>query len=178
MLNNQTQLKSVDSRKATKRLTQKTSFLRDDKTLFIGRSYIRLASTILLIFASLLPYSDIILGYFIDVHSIKLNRFPNLATAMWTHSVCISPLLIIIASKFHPYKYAYIFPIYVYVTMICGLVFLDFNIHIDSDWVFRGITFIISLTILVFGNYLKKYLKLIKIKEEVLDELIKLRTNE
>ena len=155
--------------------TQKISFRRDDSNveLMISRSYVRLASTIFLILSSLLPYFDIFLKLFWDIDNIPTQRFANFSTALWTYSICISPLLILLASKLKPYNFAYIVPIYVYVTMFCGFIFLEFNVNISSDWLFRLITMILSFILIFIGKVIVNFCKMVRIKEEVLNELIK-----
>lgn len=126
-----------------------------------SRSINIISSTVFLIFASLLPYADVFLDFFIDTQSIKMNRFPNLSAAIWSYSMPISNLLILyIVKEKNPWYVAYIFPIYVNITMLCGFLFLDLNINIKSDWVFRIVTLGISLILFVlwriyFANYFK-----------------------
>ncbi|QWA38841.1 hypothetical protein [Chryseobacterium sp. ZHDP1] len=126
-----------------------------------SRSIKIIASTTFFIIASLLPYTDVFLDFFIDTQKIKMNRFPNLAAAIWSYSMPISNLLVLyIAKKFNPWWPAYIFPIYVNITMLCGFLFLDLNINIDSVWLFRGVT--LSISLLLFATwklYLDGYFK-------------------
>lgn len=163
---------------ASKPWIRRILFRPEDKgLLIISRSYVSVASTFLLVTASLLPYADVFLDLFIDTSAIRMNRFPTFSVAMWSYSMCISPLLILAASKFKPYRFAYIVPVYVYITMLCGFLFLDANVRIESDWVFRGITFVLSLILTVVGSMLISAYKGAKMKEEVMDEFIKIRQN-
>lgn len=157
--------------------TLRTLYRQDtsSRSFMISRSYIRIASTILLILFSLLPYLDVFLQLFWDIDKIPMNRFANLSTAIWTYSICISPLLILFASKLNPYRFAYYVTIYVYLTMFCGLFFLDINVNISSIWLFRLITLILTVFLVFIGNIVVNYCKMVKIKEEVLNELLKNR---
>lgn len=126
------------------------------------------------IIASLLPYTDVFLDYFIDTHDIKMNRFPSLAAAIWSYSMPISNLLILyIVKKLNPWWVAYIVPIYVNITMLCGFLFLDLNINIDSIWLFRGVTLSISLLLFILWKlFLDGYFKT-HIAEDKVDYEIK-----
>lgn len=147
----------------------------DNKTPFIiSRSRLSAVSTVFLVVASLLPYTDIFVSPFIDT-SVPMRRFPNLSTAIWSYATCITPLLILAASQFKPYWFAYIVPCYVYITMLCGFLFLDLNVYIKSDWLFRGITLTLSIIVLLMAQYFIKICKVIRYKEDVMDEMIKFR---
>lgn len=139
-----------------------------------SRSIKIISSTVFLIFASLLPYLDVFLDFFIDTQSIKMNRFANLSAAIWSYSMPISNLLILyIVKEKNPWYVAYIFPIYVNITMLCGFLFLDLNINIKSDWVFRIVTFGISLILFIlWRKYFATYFKTV-ITEDRLDFEIK-----
>ncbi len=104
-----------------------------------------------------------------------MNRFPNFSTAIWSYSTCITPLLILAASKFKPYWFSYIVPCYVYITMLCGFLFLDLNIHIESDWLFRLITLSLSILLMILVKFILQIGKFIRFKEDIMDEMIKLR---
>ncbi|WP_300685485.1 hypothetical protein [Chryseobacterium sp.] len=79
-----------------------------------------------------------------------MNRFANLSAAIWSYSIPVSNLLVLyIVKKKDPWYLAYIFPIYVNITMLCGFLFLDLNINIDSVWVFRIVT--LGISVLLFG---------------------------
>lgn len=147
----------------------------DNKTPFIiSRSRLSAVSTVFLVVASLLPYTDIFISSFVDT-SVKMQRFPNLSTAIWSYATCITPLLVLAASQFKPYWFAYIVPCYVYITMLCGFLFLDLNVYIKSDWLFRGITLTLSIIVLLMAQYFIKICKVIRYKEDVMDEMIKFR---
>lgn len=158
---------------------QKTLYRRagNCEKLIISRSYISVTSTIFLILASLLPYTDLLLSPIIDLNTIKLKRFANVSVAIWSYSMCVSPLLILAASKFQPYKFSYIIPCYVYTTMFCGFFFLELNIHIHSDWIFRLITLFLSIIILCFARIFINIFKTVRIKEDVMNEFINLKNN-
>ena len=159
------------------RWTQKTLSRQEgnSKQLLISRSYVSVTSTIFMIIASLLPYLDLFLNPLIDTNSIKMNRFPSLSVAIWSYAICISPPLILLASKFKPYRFAYIVPCYVYTTMFCGFFFLECNINIQSDLVFRIITLFLSLILLFLSHWLIRLCRVVKFKEDVMDEMIKLK---
>lgn len=160
-------------------LIQKTLFRQEGKInhILISRSFVSVVSTVFLISVSLLPYLDIFIGFFTDLNQIPSGRFANFSTAIWTYSMCVSPPLILLASKFKPYWFSYIIPIYVYTTMFCGFLFLDININIKSDWIFRLITFTLSLTVLFTVKFVLKIYKTVRFKEEVMNEYLNLRKN-
>lgn len=124
-----------------------------------------------MILASLLPYSDIFLGLFIDVNSIKLNSFQNLGTAIWSFSMCITPLLLIVIVPMKPYWLAYLVTVYVYLSMFFGFLFLEININIQSDWLFRLITLIATILVLLIATIFKEYYKILVFKDEINDEI-------
>jgi len=144
------------------------------KLFIVSRGRVSAVSTVFLVLVSLLPYTDIFISPFIDT-STPMRRFPNLSTAIWSYATCITPLLILAASQFKPYWFAYIVPCYVYITMLCGFLFLDLNVYIKSDWLFRGITLTLSIIVLLMAQYFIKICKVIRYKEDVMDEMIKFR---
>lgn len=161
-----------------KKWIPKTLFRHGDKKkkLTISRSRLSAASTVFLILASLLPYADIFVSPFVDT-SVPMRRFPNLSTAIWSYATCITPLLILAASRFKPYWFGYIVPIYVYVTMFCGFLFLDLNINIKSDWLFRLVTLSLSVILLGITRFLIKICAVVRFKEDIMDEMIKFKNN-
>lgn len=144
--------------------------------LIISRSRLSAASTVFLVIASLLPYTDIFISPFVDT-SVEMRRFPNLSTAIWSYATCITPLLILAASRFKPYWFAYIVPCYVYITMLCGFLFLDLNVYIQSDWLFRLVTLSLSLIVIFLARFFIKICEVVRYKEDIMDEMIKLRKN-
>ena len=136
-----------------------------------------MASTFLLIVFSLLPYADIFIQPFFNTDEIKVQRFPNLSTAIWSYSMCITPPLLLFVSKFKPYRIAYLVPCYVYTSMFCGFLFLDWNIAIESNFVFRIIAFILSIIILLTARYLLNLFEIVKYKEDVMNEMLNLKRN-
>lgn len=140
-----------------------------------GSSRRKLSATIFMIIASLLPYSDIFLGLFIDVNSIKLNAFQNLGAAIWSFSMCITPLLLIIIIPLKPYWIAYLVTVYVYVTMFFGFLFLEININIESDWLFRLVCLIAALIILIISKVLHDYYKILVLKDDLYEEMKNLK---
>ncbi|WP_278380946.1 hypothetical protein [Chryseobacterium arthrosphaerae] len=105
-----------------------------------------------------------------------MNRFPNLAAAIWSYSMPISNLLVLFAvKKLNPWWVAYIFPIYVNITMLCGFLFLDLNIYIKSVWVFRAITLGISMLLFMTWKFgFDGYFKTIIVEDKVDYEIKKL----
>ena len=142
-------------------------------SLKFGSNKIKIIATILMIFTSLLPYSDIFLGLFVDVNSIKLNSFPNLGTAIWSFSMCLTPLILIAIIQFKPYWLSYLITIYVYLSMFFGFLFLEINFHIESDFVFRVIVLFAAILILILSKIFKDYFKILILKDEIITELKK-----
>lgn len=127
-----------------------------------------------MIIVSLFPYSDIFLGLFFDINSIKLNSFQNLATAIWSFSMCLTPLFLILLVHLKPYWIAYLVTVYVYLSMFFGFLFLEINFNISSDWLFRLITLIATLLVLLTVKIFRDYYNLLIFKDELNDEKNKL----
>lgn len=127
-----------------------------------------------MIIVSLFPYLDIFLGLFFDINSIKLNSFQNLATAVWSFSMCITPLFLIIIVPLKPYWVAYLVTVYVYLSMFFGFLFLEINITIESDFVFRLITLVSTILVLLTAKIFRDYYYLLVLKDELNDEKNKL----
>lgn len=70
-----------------------------------------------------------------------------------------------------PYWIAYLVTVYVYLTMFFGFLFLELNVNISSDWVFRAITFSVSIFVLIFSKIFKDYYRILVLKDEIFDEL-------
>lgn len=159
------------------RLIQKILCRQEGKLqqIIISRSYISMASTFFLILFSLLPYADIFINPFINTNEIKMERFPNLSTAIWSYAMCITPPLILFASKFKPFRIAYIVPCYVYTSMLCGFLFLELNINLQSDFLFRLIAFILSIIIFIIARFLLRLFEIVKYKEDVMNEMINMK---
>lgn len=134
-------------------------------------SYKMLASTVLMIFVSFLPYLNVAIGLFYDLKEIKLNRFANVDAAFWTFSMCISPLLVLTVSQLKPYWMSYIVTIYVNISMLLGFLFLELDVDIDSDWVFRLLSLIMSVVIFTIVKTTKYYFSVLYLKENVGHEL-------
>lgn len=124
-----------------------------------------------MILVSLLPFTDIFLGLFVDLSKIKMNRFPNLGSAIWSFSICISPLLVLAVSKLKPYWMTYIVTIYVNLSSLLGFLFLEFNVNIDSDWVFRAISFVLSLILLIICKVILELSQVLILKDQIGYEL-------
>jgi hypothetical protein len=127
-----------------------------------------------MIIVSLFPYSDIFLGLFFDINSIKLNSFQNLGTAIWSFSMCLTPLFLILLVHLKPYWIAYLVTVYVYLSMFFGFLFLEINFNISSDWLFRLITLIATLLVLLTVKIFRDYYNLLIFKDELNDEKNKL----
>ena len=128
-----------------------------------------------MIIVSLLPYLDIFLGLFLDLSAIKMNRFPNLGSAIWSFSVCVSSLLVLAVSKLKPYWMTYIVTIYVNISSLLGFLFLELNVNIDSDWVFRAISFVLSLILLIICKVILELSQVLILKDQISYELKRLQ---
>lgn len=136
-----------------------------------SRSYKMLVSTILMIFVSFIPYLNVPIGMFFDLKEIKLNRFANADAAFWTFSMCISPLLVLAVSQLKPFWMSYIVTIYVNISMLLGFLFLELNVDISSDWVFRLLSLVMSVLVFFVVRTVKSFFNLLRLKEVVADEL-------
>lgn len=161
---------------SNKKWIQALLFRHVDKLFYshkFGSSRRKLTATVLMIIISLFPYLDIFLGFFIDINSIKLNSFQNLGTAIWSFSMCLTPLLLIVVVRLKPYWIAYLVTIYVYLTMFFGFLFLEINFNINSDWIFRLITLSATILILLLSKIIKDYYNLLVFKDEITSEIKK-----
>jgi len=148
--------------------TQGTSDRQEDNFLRKYRRSIKLiASSVLMVIVSSLPYLDVFLNQFFDLSKIKMNSFANCETAIWSFSICISPLLVLAVSKLKPWWFAYIVTFYVNITMFLGFLFLEINVDISSVWLFRFISFGLSLLLLVFCKLMMNYSKVLILKDKV-----------
>lgn len=154
----------LDSRQSI----QGTSGRQEDSFLRKYRRSIKLiASSVLMVIVSSLPYLDVFLNQFFDLSKIKMNSFANCETAIWSFSICISPLLVLAVSKLKPWWFAYIVTFYVNITMFLGFLFLEINVDISSVWLFRFISFGLSLLLLVFCKLMMNYSKVLILKDKV-----------
>ena len=136
-----------------------------------GSSRRKITATVLMILISLLPYTDIFLGLFIDVSAIKLHAFPNLASAIWSFSMCVTPLLLLLVIPLKPHFSAYFVTSYVYVTMFLGFLFLELGVNISSDWLFRAVTLSITFVLIFIYKVLKDYFKILILKDDITNEI-------
>ena len=153
-------------------LIPKTLFFHlEDKLRKFSRSGRKITSTLIMVLASLLPYTDIFVCWFIDLESIKLQRFANLQVAVWSLSSCISPLAVLYASKLRPWWPSYIVTIYVNITSFLGFLLLETSLVIESDVLFRFLAFLLSLLLLFLGKYFPEYVKTLILKDKISHEL-------
>ena len=127
-----------------------------------------------MILVALMPYTDIILDFFIDTKTIKLNAFNNLSVAIWTSTVCIQPTLVTLLLaivKLKPLPIAYIVLLYVNLSMLLGFVFLELNVELNSDIVFRIIVLILVLLLYLIGISIKKLWRKLFLEERIDNEL-------
>ncbi len=150
-----------------------------------SRSSNKVTSTILMIFVSLLPYTDIFLDFFINTKDIKLNAFNNLSVAIWSCIVCIQSTLVLGVSKLNPWPISYLVLIYVNLSMLLGFLFLEysvafntkninfyfFNVIINSDNIFRGIVIILALILYFIGILIKKLWRALFLEEKIDNQL-------
>lgn len=130
-----------------------------------------LAATILMIVVSLLPYLDIFINLFWDTSQIKMQRFNNFSVAVWSFSVTLYAPLILAVSKLKPWWPSYIIHIYVSISMFCSFLYLERNIDVKSEWLFRMNLLILSFVIVIVVKFIHDYYKLLKLKEEVFHEI-------
>lgn len=124
-----------------------------------------------MIISAFIIYADIFLGFFIDLKSYKLQRFPDLQTAIFSLSICISPIAVLFSSRLQPHWLSYLAPIYTNLVMFLGFVFLELNIEIDSDWLFRFIALSTSIVGLLISRFLIKVIRILFLTEEIDAEL-------
>lgn len=148
------------------------------KKFYSSRSKRNFISAIIMIIVSSLPYADFFLDIFIDTKSIQVPRFQNLSYAMWAYGSAISPILVLATAKIlRPVWWTYFVTIYVNVSAIIAYIYLQLNINIDSDFIFRLINFIFSLILLIILRRIYLYYKLLSLKEDIMEEFIKNRND-
>lgn len=129
-----------------------------------------------MISASLLPYADFLVDIFIDTKKTPFPRFQNLSYGIWAYATPISCLLVLgIAKKLNPPKWAYIPTMYVNLSQVFAYIYLQANINIKSDWLFRIINFF--LTIIIFLLVRKAFNRYHEDshKDELMEEFIQSR---
>ena len=140
-----------------------------------GRSTKIIASSVLMIIVSFLPLLDVFIGLFVDISAIKMNRFPNLGSAIWSFSICVSPLLVLAVSKLKPYWMTYLVTMYVNISSLLGFLFLELNVNMDSKWLFRAISFVLSLILLIICKVILELSQVLILKDQVTYELKRLQ---
>lgn len=129
-----------------------------------------------MLIVSALPYADFFLDIFLDTKNIQVPRFQNLSYAMWAYGSALSPILVLAVAKIlKPVWWTYIVTIYVNISAIAAYIYMQLNINISSDNVFRLINLIYSLILLVILRKAYLYYKLLQLKEEVMEEFTRMR---
>ena len=155
---------------------QRILFHQEDRGKQKGSTKIQLVSTLFMIVSSILPYADMFIDLFIDSKTIPVPRFQNLSYMIWAYGVALSPLLVVAISKFfNPPLWSYIFFIYVNVSSVLAYVYIQFNITIDSDWVFRFINFLLSILLLTGFKLVYNKYKENLLRDEIMEEFVKHR---
>jgi hypothetical protein len=129
-----------------------------------------------MLIVSALPYADYFFDFFMDTKNIEVPRFQNLSYAMWAYGSAISPILVLAVAKIlKPVWWTYIVTIYVNLSAILAYIYMQLNLNISSDNVFRLINLIFSVILLLILRKIFLYYKLLRLKEEVMDEFIRMR---
>lgn len=137
-----------------------------------------LASALLMVVFSLLPYSDMIIDIFVDTKTISVERFANLSYAIWAYATPLSALMVLLISKvFKPPRWTYLVTVYVNISQIIAYIYLQFNIEIQSDWVFRGINLLFSLILSCIFCKVYSFYKEYRLKDELMEEFLKSRNH-
>jgi len=155
-------------------------FLQDANhftSLFNRNSKRKFAVATFMIISSLLPYADMFLDYFINTKEIESIRFPNLSYAIWAYGTPISAMLVLLISKvFNPPKWTYIATIYVNLSQIFAYIYLQFDLTLKSDWIFRIISLICSLVVFyLIGKAISIYHRM-KLVDDLREEFLKERS--
>lgn len=178
-ITNQDQKKSLFRRLLQTDRIQLSSYLQDDKNfkLLLNRNSKRkFAVATFMITASMLPYSDLLLDFFVNTKEIPLNRFPNLSYAIWAYGSPISAMLVLFISKvLNPPKWTYIATIYVNLSQILAYLYLQFDLNIESDWLFRLINLIFSLILFYLIAKAIAIYQSMKLVDDLKEEFLKER---
>ncbi len=124
-----------------------------------------------MIIVALIPYTDVFLDFFIDTQSIKLQRFANLSVAIWSCTVCIQPTLVVAISKLNPWPISYLVLIYVNLTMLLGFIFLELNVEVSSDYIFKLIVILLTIGLYFVGILMKRLWKILFLEERIENEI-------
>lgn len=146
------------------------------RKFYNSRSKRKFTSALLMLIVSSLPYADFFLDIFVDTKSIQVPRFQNLSYAIWAYGSAISPILVLAVAKIlKPVWWTYIVTIYVNLSAIIAYMYLQMEINISSDAVFRLINLLFSAILLYLLRRVYLYYKFLNLKDEIMEEFTRMR---
>jgi hypothetical protein len=138
------------------------------------RAAIRVLGSILAILSGILLFSDKI----VQIQFTNTYGFADSQTFLWVLSQSLSPLVLIAASLFKPYRISYSVPVYFYFIQIywifdSSLKWDDSLLHIYAF----GSALLFCITILIISHIFKVALKERESKISFLEEMLDLKSN-
>lgn len=139
------------------------------------RTACTIAGTILLFICGLLPFLDNIIATLLpDLTNSKVENYVSFNAAVWSLSMSIAPVIIIIATFLRPYFLAYAFPIFSFTASFLAYfkayIGLGFDLMSTLYIMAFGITAIFMLIFWMF----KKYIRSINLADQIQENTINL----
>ncbi|MDC8027542.1 hypothetical protein NBY09_15445 [Elizabethkingia anophelis] len=140
-----------------------------------------MAGSILMVIGGILPFIDNMIPKSIN-EKISSGRFQDVETLIWSLSITISPLILLLAARMKAHWATYVVPIYTftYQFLTFALFAAGSNLKASSAFIY----YVIGITIIVFiiYNVISLYIKTIFLKDEtkneLLDQMLKLKFDE
>lgn len=124
----------------------------------IGRGVVSTLSSTLIVLSGVLLWSDnILLSLYPDFALKPLGNFSTAHTGIWTLSISITPIIVIVCSFLRPHIISYLSPLFGYLVLVVSTVLGILGYEIESMNTFRGIIFLLSAIILFTIQVLKRY---------------------
>ncbi|MCL1034641.1 hypothetical protein [Elizabethkingia anophelis] len=147
----------------------------------IKKPIIILIGSILMVIGGILPFVDNMIPKSIN-EKINSGRFQDVETLIWSLSITISPLILLLAARMKAHWATYVVPIYTftYQFLTFALFAAGSNLKASSAFIY----YVIGITIIVFiiYNVISLYIKTIFLKDEtkneLLDQMLKLKFDE
>ena len=151
---------------------QEKSDLQRNKRI---RTACTIVGTILLFICGLLPFLDNIIATFLpNLSNSKVENYVSFNAALWSLSMSIAPVIIIIATFLRPYFLAYAFPVFSFTASFLAYfkayIGLGFDLMSTLYIMAFGITAIFMLIFWMF----KKYIRSINLADQIQEKTINL----
>lgn len=151
-----------------------TKLLGHDRFQFkLKKPVIIVIGSTLMIIGGILPFLDNIIPKSIN-DKFGAGRFADVETLIWSLSVTVSPLILLLASKMKAHWATYIVPIYSFTYQFLTFALFAAGSKLKSSSAF--IYYVIGITLIIFFlyNLISMYIKVIFLKDETRDELVEM----